>query len=233
MKSKWIRFAVVSMVMVFATSDASAYNRYGYRRGGGYGGGYAGAGSTVYGSAMLGQAAYTQALGQYQVLNAQSNILNQQAFSAYLQNRKNYAQTYFDLKRMHESWVAEQNAKHPPATREQLEAISKLGLPKRLGSDEYDPSTAMINWPEILKGSQFADYRGRLEQLFADRAGTATGLGTDNYHEIRQVAGMMQERLQGMVKEITPDEYVQGHRFISSLSYEGRFSQSGENVAVK
>src|SRR5258708_2840352 len=96
MKSKWILFVAVTSTVVLSITDASAYNRYGYRRGGG--GGYGG-GSTVYGSAMMGQAAYTQALGQYQVMNAQANILNQQAFSAYLQNRKNYAQTYFDLKR--------------------------------------------------------------------------------------------------------------------------------------
>lgn len=232
MKSKWLLSAVVILVVVVMTTEASAYNRYSYRRGGrGYGGG--GGGSTVYGSAMMGQAAYTQALGMYQVMNAQANIMNQQAFTAYLQNRKNYVQTYFDLKRMHESWVAEQNAKHPPATREQLETLSKLGLPKRLGTEEFDPSTAVINWPEILKSSPFAADRKRLEQLFVDRAGTASGLGTDNYHEIRQAADVMQDRLQGMVKDITPDEYIQGHRFLSSLSFEGRFSQSGDNVAVK
>jgi hypothetical protein len=233
MKAKLILFAMVTLVTALSTSDASAYNRYSYRRGGGGGGGYGGAGSTVYGSAMLGQAAYTTALGRYQVMNAQANILNQQAFTAYLQNRKNYAQTYFDLKRMHESWVAEQDARHPPLTREQLEAVSKLGVPKRLGSEDFDPSTAIINWPEILKGPQFDEHRSRLEQLFADRAGAASGLGTDNYHDIRLAASQMQDKLQGMVKEITPDEYVQGHRFISSLSYEGRFTQPGDAVANK
>jgi len=228
MKTKLILLTLVMSVLVLSTTDASAYNRYSYRRGrggGGYGG-YGGAGSTVYGSAMLGQAAYTSALGQYQMMYAHANILNQQAFSSYLHNRKNYAQTYFDLKRMHESWVAEQDAKHPPLTREQLEAVSKLGVPKRLGSEEYDPTSAAISWPEVLKGPEFADQRAQLEQLFVQRAVNAAGLGTENYRNIRTIASQMEDRLQGKLKEITPDEYVQGHHFISSLSYEGRFSQA-------
>jgi hypothetical protein len=191
----------------------------GSRRGGNSSNSGFGGGSTPYGSAMAGQAAVLNGAGQYELGTAQGNVLNQQATSMYFDTYKQTVNTYFDMRRIHDSAKAEHEK--VPATREQLETAAKIGVPQRLAKDQFETATGKIAWPEVLTTQPFAEFRTKLEQLFSARLASGGGRGTDNYHAIRTVTNQMQSRLQSMAQNLTPQEYVAGHKFIASLAHEG------------
>lgn len=227
--------AVVLIVFVsnsVALAQSGRHSDRGRHGAGGFGGGCVGAGSTVYGSAMLGEAAYIKSLGQYQVMNAQANVLNQQAFAAYLQNRKNYAQTYFDLKRMHQSWVAEQNAKHPRATPEQLVAISRATTPKRLAPNQFDRDTGKLSWPGALQSESFAIERSRLGQIVAYRTAHSNEELKSQQEEVRRLTHHMRDELISHIKELRPMDFVAAKKFLDSLAHDDRLLRVEPRLAA-
>ena len=58
-----------------------------------------------------------------------------------------------------------------------------------------------------------------------------TGVGSDNFHQIKQIARDMNDRLQDEVLDLEPEEYMVAKRFIDKLAFEARFSLKDEQVA--
>lgn len=175
--------------------------------------------STPFGGSTSGQSTIVTGLGALELGTAQGNVLNQQATSIYLNNYKQAASTYYDVRRIHDNARAEHQ--RVPSTREQLDSTAKIGAPSRLTKDEFEPTSGAIAWPEVLAGAPFAEFRAQLEKLFAERANAGGGRGSDNFHAIRTATSQMQNRLQSMASSLSPQEYIAGHKFIASLAYEG------------
>lgn len=196
--------------------------------GGAFGGGFGfwgtlGAGSTVAGSALAGSALLTQAAGQATLDSAIAGRHFQYAYQHWLENQKLREATYFDMRRMNASYRAENRG--PVATPEQLAAFSKSRLPDRLTKEQLDQERGQIKWPQVLLRDEFAAERAALEYLFAERATRPynTGIGTQNYRDVRRVTDDMHDILRNLLGAITPDEFIAGNRFINSVSYEARF----------
>lgn len=206
-------------------------NGYGGGGGGGYGGfgggfgywGMLGAGSTVAGSALAGSALQTQAAGQATLDTAIASRHFQYAYQHWLENQKLRESTYFDMRRMNASYRAENRG--PVATPEQLASFSKSRLPDRLTKEQLDPERGQFKWPQVLLRDEFAPERAALEYLFAERATRPynTGIGTQNYREVRRVTEDMHYVLRDLLGAITPDEFILGNKFINSITYEARF----------
>ncbi|HWB11872.1 MAG TPA: hypothetical protein VG826_21760 [Pirellulales bacterium] len=192
---------------------------------GGWGGGwgYLGAGSTAAGGALLGGAALTQAAGEFELMDSMAAKNYQDAYEHWIENQKLREATYFDMRRMNASYRAETHG--TPATPEQLVAFSKSRLPDRLSTDQLEAESGQIKWPQILLRDEFAPERAALEYLFAERATRpySTGLGTQNYREVRRVTDDMHDLLRSLLDVITPDEFIVGNRFLNSVAYEARF----------
>lgn len=198
--------------------------------GGGYGRGYFGGGSyapffasTALGSDLLGGAALTAAAGQATLDASMAAVNAQNAYQHWIENQKLREQTYFDMRRMNASYRAETRGK--PPTPEQLISFSKARLPDRLTADQLDQERGQIKWPQVLMREDFAPMRAALEYLFAERAAHpySTGLGTDNYREIRGVTDDLHDMLRNLLPEFSPDEFIAGNKFVNSLAYEARF----------
>jgi hypothetical protein len=186
----------------------------------GYGGPYAG--STVAGSALIGSAYQTMATGELILLDSMAAKNYQDAYEHWIENQKLREQTYFDMRRMNASYRAETHPNIPP---EQMVAFSKARLPDRLSTDQLQADTGQIKWPQVLLREEFAPERAALEYLFAERATRpySTGLGTQNYREVRRVTDDMHDILRSLLDLITPDEFIMGNRFLNSVSFEARF----------
>ena len=219
MKAKMV-MALIVAVAVPAT--ASAY-RPGYsRRGGGYG----------YGLGGFSPGGIISAMGQYNVNTAQAMQGYQQAYSKYLDNRKKYQTTYFDMRRNWASWRAEMST--PPPTEEQATAFNNARLPKPLSPNEFDPGHGVLNWPSVLRSKDFDADRHHLEGLFAQASADphGSGLGTENYRAIQHSIGDLHDKLRAGVDSYSPDEYIAAEKFLKSLSYQAR-SPVDTSVAAK
>ena len=189
----------------------------------GWGAGSWGAGSTAAGSFLAGAAMATSAAGEAELMDSMAAINYQKAYQHWIENQKLRETTYFDMRRMNASYRAETHG--AAATPEQLVAFSKARLPDRLSTDQLDPERGQIKWPQVLLRDEFAAERAALEYLFAERTTRpySTGLGTQNYREVRRVTDDMHDILRNLLDVITPDEFIVGNKFLNSVAFEARF----------
>lgn len=231
MKSKFAWLTLAAVVVGSLQTPALAYRRGG--RGGG-GIGFMGAGSTPLGSAMLGTAAMTWAGGMYNMYTGQAAVSYQQAYQHWIENQKLRTQTYFDMRRMNASYRAEMEMQHPHATPEEIVAFNEARMPAPLSGNEFDPGKGVVEWPPLLQRKEFNDSRARLEGLLAAWAADphGSGLGTENYRDIRHALSDMSDTLHSEIKDVTPNEYIAASKFLKSLGYEAS-KPSGETLAKK
>lgn len=209
MKAKMV-MALIVAVAVPAT--ASAYRRGYSRRGGGYG----------YGLGGFSPGGIISAMGQYNLNTSKAAMGYQQAYSAYLDNRKKYQSTYFEMRRNWASWRAEMRG--PPPTEEQIAAYNKARLPKPLSPSQFDPAHGVLHWPQVLRNKDFDNDRHRLEGLFTEASANPqeSGLGTENYREIEHSIDDLHNKLRAQIDNYSPDEYIPAEEFLRSLAYQAR-----------
>lgn len=213
MKSKLCIALLVASVLSTASNSALAYRR-GYGRGGGYGSGLGG----------FSPGGIINSMGQYNLNTSRALINYQQAYSAYLDNRKKFEATYFDMRRMHASYRAEQALQHPTPTEEQLVAFSKSRMPAPLSPNDFDPAHGVLKWPSVLRNKDFDNERHQVEGLFAQAAGDpqGSGLGTENYREIQHAIGDLDDKLHSKIDHYSADEYIAASKFLKSLAFQAR-----------
>ena len=189
---------------------------------GGYGYGY-GAGSTPAGSFLAGSAMQTAAAGEYNLMTAMAAKNYQDAYEHWIDNQKKREETYFEMRRMNASYRAE--TRRPTPSMEKLISFSNSRIPDRLTAEQLDAAKGEIKWPHILKREEFAPQRDALNALFAERVKQpySTGIGTENYREVRLITDDMHDLLRSLIGDITPDEFIAGNKFLNSLAYEARF----------
>ncbi|HEY2251102.1 MAG TPA: hypothetical protein VGH74_08580 [Planctomycetaceae bacterium] len=147
---------------------------------------------------------------------AQANLVNQQARSVAIDNRKKWAQNYFKMKEERQEYDARQKEKHKVSP-ETLAAVAKSNLPHELGSDALDPVTGHITWPEVLRNSDYAGHRTELEKLFAERVKTSQAAATaENIHA---VTAELAEQLRRHIADVPAKDYMTGRKFLDSLDY--------------
>ena len=81
--------------------------------------------------------------------------------------------------------------------------------------------TGEITWPILLRADRYAEYRARLEALFAERA-SADELSTAGYLQIDRTAKAMLAELKRRITRVHQMDYIAAKRFIQSLAYEVR-----------
>lgn len=189
----------------------------------GYGWGFMGAGSTAAGGFLLGSAAQTMAAGQYNLMTSIGEKNYEDAYEHWIDNQKKREETYFEMRRMNASYRAE--TRRPTPSMEKLISFSNSRMPTRLTAEQWDSDKGEIRWPKILKREEFAAQREALDSLFVERVKQpySTGLGTENYREVRIITDGMHDLLRTLIGEISPDEFIIGNKFLNSLAYEARF----------
>jgi hypothetical protein len=231
MRTKILQVFALSVAGVFAFGGSAQAQFMGGPMGGPYFGGFGnglgwgawGAGSTPAGSFLLGSAAQTAAAGEYNLLTSIGEKNYQDAYEHWIDNQKKREETYFEMRRMNASYRAE--TRSPPVSMEKLISFSNSRMPSRLTADQLDAAKGELKWPHILQRPEFANQREALETLFVERAKRPyhTGLGTENYREVRMITDDMHDMLRSLIEDISPDEFIIGNKFLNSLSYEARF----------
>jgi len=218
MNTRLVTMLPAALLIVIWTTAAKAQ----YRRP------YSGVGAA--GSFLAGQGALAQGLGQFNLATSQAAVNNQQAYSAYLDNRLKLVQVYFERRQLNASYRAEM--RRPPPTPEEIVAFNQSRTPDRLLPEQFDGQQGSLHWPAVLRGSEFDDLRTELNGLFAERAlhPYDAGLGSANYRQIRHVTDAIRGRLKSQIDQITPDEYIAGNKFLKSVGYEGQFDSASNSA---
>ena len=190
-----------------------------------YGGGFWGGGprhsSTFQEGVMRGMGDLVRSVGQANLSNSLAARNIEEARSRYIDNRLKATDAYFSMRqRNREARAAEQG---PRPTSEQLFRLAKQGVPKRMSPSELDPITGGINWPLVLKGDEFAPYREKIDQLFAQRAKSQGHISMDEYQSIEQATKEMEAELKKYVRDIPPQQYTEARSFLGSLNHELNF----------
>jgi len=163
--------------------------------------------STPASAYARGLAAMTRAAGQYNLLSSQARIARAEARRYELENQLQAMETYFKMRLRNREYRA--LLRGPRPTLDDLKRYAAAGRPERLSPSELDSVTGDISWPILLRDDRYADYRARLEALFAERAASAQ-LSTSAYPLEKRVARVPQM------------DYIAAKRFIQSLAYEAR-----------
>jgi hypothetical protein len=183
--------------------------------------------STAAEGAARGMADVIRSSGAANLMNSEAAINFEQARKGYIENRMNWTNTYFDMRRVNQQ--ARDEMRRPTPTQEQLIRFSKDKLPDRLSPSQLDPVSGSVNWPMLLQLDEFTEARAALEALYADRAKNGY-VSPDQYLQIKQITDYMHRTLEEVVRA-APDKYpssmtIPARKFIDSLSYESNLQPS-------
>jgi len=189
--------------------------------GGGYGGGWGWGGGTAAGNYQMGAADLTRAAGMYNLTTAMAGISAEQARAMGIQNQLKATESYFEMRKMNQSYRAAESA----ARNKNTEGTFRYGHAaqvKRLTIARLDPVTGKLDWPKILLREKYAPYRQTLDRLFVQRAATPGGLAGDAYQEAINTCNALQDALKQDLPEYQPKDWIEAKNFVDSLAYESR-----------
>ncbi len=185
--------------------------------------------STVAEGYGIGLGEVIRAEGAYNLATSAAAINWTEAARRDLENREQWINSYFELRKANEFYRREAMGRRP--TMEDAVRYAQMGRPQRLSPSEFDSASGKIAWPKLLQTSPFRGDRKQLEALFAKRAQYG-GLSFADQMEIRAITDSLMADLQDRVREIPPSDYVQSRHFVESLAYEARFGETGSPNAV-
>ncbi len=139
------------------------YDGYGYGRGG-FGYGYRA--STAAEGYARGMARVIQAQGEKNLMDSAARINNEQARSAYLDNRVKAVETYWKRREIYNENMEEKLYKD---SLERQERFAQVKL-KEITANELNPTTGAVRWPALLAKERYDRYRVAMDELMAKRA---------------------------------------------------------------
>jgi hypothetical protein len=183
---------------------------------GAYGGWGTGGVTTAAGSAMNGMASAISARGDANLANSAAAMNLTQAQSQEIQNRQQATNTYFELRETNKA--AQDAERGPNPTMQQLVSAAREGLPAALSPSQMDPVTGKVNWPDVLQADEFQSQRAQVDQLMAKLASHGSLSYTDR-SSVRQVVEAMYHQMNAEIRQLTPQDYMTGRKFLNSLLY--------------
>lgn len=168
-----------------------------------------------------GMADVIRSAGAANLMNSQAAINYEAARKANIENRMQWTNAYFEMKKVNQEY--RQAQRRPVPTQEQLIRLSKQQMPNRLAPNQLDPVTGELEWPVLLKAEPFAEHRAELEKIFAERAKNGY-LTPEQYLRVRELTSSMTTELQSLVRQ-NPSRYptsasIDARKFVESLALE-------------
>lgn len=190
------------------------------------------AAGTPAGAAARGAADIIRAQGVYNEMTADSLLKFEQARSKYIENQRAWLELVGSRRRMilaqHDRDREDARARN---SRYREEKIGQANLPPRLSSGDLNLETGEINWPYAMRRDTFAIDRADIEKLLAARAeeGAAPDLTETLYARTMD----LKTDLQGHIRDVRTQDYIQARKFVDSLLLESQFPTDPPAVARK
>lgn len=175
--------------------------------------------STVGESHARGMADIVRSAGQARVDTSQAAINMTEARKNEIENRKQWTETYFDMRRINRE--AREAERGPKRTKEDWIRLAQAGRPRRLSPSELDSVAGKLSWPILLRKDEYAKQRAVVDQAFANRATTGT-ISPEDYKAVRNASESIAETMKKNIKKVSSLDYITAKRFLGSLKYESR-----------
>jgi hypothetical protein len=188
---------------------------------GGYYGGYPypmqAPATTVGQSYAMGMSDVVRSKGAYNLMTSEAAINATEAQKNEIQNREQWTNTYFQMRKENKEARAEERGPRPTA--EDIVRYAQMGKPKPLGPNQLDAVSGKIYWPLALTTDKFASGRSQLDELFAKRARYGD-ISMGDLMNIVNITNELTEQLKQEIKNIPTPEYIKAKSFLTSLAYE-------------
>lgn len=152
------------------------------------------------------------------LLSAQAQIAAAEATDRQIDNRRKAIRTGFELRQLNREVRAAERGPRP--SREDLARYARSGRPDPLSPNELDAATGEVSWPVLLATGRYAEFRGVVEEFFAQRA-VGTPDPADATAACETIQAML-EQLADDVRRATPADYVAAKRFLESIAQSAR-----------
>jgi hypothetical protein len=228
-RTSFVPFVIATGVMTFgalcSSADAQFVNEpaarwyagtaifgpppYGYGWDWGYGG------TTAAESYYRGMADVVRARGEAAESAARAAREWEAARSRYIENQSLWLEEYNRRKRI---GTARQEAEYAEM-REKVDryrSARDARIAEMAVATHRDPDTGQLQWPDVLRQSEYQANRERLDELFRIRG--ETGASTAVQDEIRDVVSQLRSRLQDHIRDYSADDYIAADKFLTALA---------------
>lgn len=167
-----------------------------------------------------GMADVVRSAGAANLMNSAAAINVETARSAYLDNQIKFTNTFFEKKRIRQSYV-DSTKDLRRNSNQRMAALARSTPPPPLTDRELDPVTGQIAWPRTLRDDQYEPLRLKLDDMFAKRAEAGGNISYKQADEIYAASNELSSELKKRLKDYPSGEYMSAKRFIERLSREG------------
>ncbi len=129
--------------------------------------------------------------------------------------------TFFQKRQLNRMYRAEERG--PRLTQAQYSKLADTRSPSRLNANQFDSFRGGINWPVVLRESEYQAHRESLDALYAKHTSAGGGMNTREYAEIQRLSKAMASQLRGNVGNTNPEQYAYARKFLEGLAYEARY----------
>lgn len=234
--SYMFRFAAalyVTFRILFAVGNAYGQSHFGYESnhiktghlhavpvGFGYGHYHA---STAAEGFLRGKAAVIEAVGNFEVLDAQARILNEQARTLDRENDLNQTKALQAQKKLwSDARVQERKDREARGADGRKLLAERRATSYRqayeLSANELDLITGKISWSGVLLESRFDKSRARIEELFRQHVGYGVPRA-DVARQIERAIDQWSRTLRNEVDSMSKDEFLAAQKFLMGLKY--------------
>ena len=182
---------------------------------------------TVAGDRLRGLAALERALGKdayYRSLSAE-NL--QQAIDQLLDNRRERISSYYRMRALRDRKVDRNDA---DVTHSEALRRARQKAPDRLTKRHFYDKTGTLFWPQPLGAEVLKPYTTPIDKKFQKRASDAEAYGPEDADVVQRMVGLIQDALETLEDDMTPEDYVRVTQYLDRVAYEARFNGKGERV---
>jgi hypothetical protein len=199
-----MRYIIFAIIMLMAgTSFGQMFGRSPY-----YGDRYRRA-STIAEGYGRGLGDVVRSRGLNNLYNSRAAINYEEARKKYIENRKLWTQTYFEMREINREY---RFGDLVPQTQEQLQRRALSKLPDRLPEGE-------LSWPVVLRAVEFDNYRVEIDTLFKLREEFGQ-LEIGHIIKIRKLADEMREIVRDYKDYLPGNLTIEANKYLASLKYE-------------
>ena len=198
-----MRYLIFVLILLFGSTALGQ----GYYRP--FGSGYRHASTAAEGYGR-GLADVTRSRGLANLYNSRARINNEIARQKYIENRKLWTQTYFEMRDINREW---RFGDLVAPTQEDLARRAKDKLPDRL------PGGTINGWPILLRAMEFDNHRAELEYLFEIRQEMGQ-LEIGHVIRIDEIVSEMEHIIWDYRKKLKGNITIEARKYLASIRYE-------------
>jgi hypothetical protein len=185
--------------------------------------------STFHEGFLRGTADTIRAAGEFNYNTATAALIFEEARKANYANELRHAETFWAKKSLYDTQIAARKNRRLNHAAEKPQT-EQVGL--RIPVPFVVPSQPGFVWPSAFNHPAFAETRGKLADLFAQRSVVNSGPQSAAALRIQNTVAEMRLLLTDLVREVPPMAYTEAKQFLDRAAYEATLPVQDKVAAI-